>query len=164
MQRSIIRLAGTGTVACLGLLGVAAVPAGATAQTGDATGFSMDLGPAPVGTPANCPFSGGADASFVMLSGTMVGHDSQNKNGDWGGETIEGIAQFDAGGILYTGHLTLWGGGGNNIVGQSEGGFTLTFHGSGSDGTLDLHVTGHNTVSASGNQVGNVQNGSITCS
>jgi hypothetical protein len=162
MQRTIIRLAGAGTVACLGLLGVAVLPAGATAQTGDATGFSMDLGPTP---PANCPFSPGSDLSFVMLSGTMVGHDSQNKNGDWGGDTVQGVAQVTAGDSVYTGHLTLWGGGGNNIVGQSEDGFTLAFHGTGSDdGTLDLHVTGHNTVSASGNQVGNVQNGNITCS
>jgi hypothetical protein len=61
-------------------------------------------------------------------------------------------------------HLTLWGGGGNIVVGQSEGGFTLAFHGTGSDGTLDVHSTGHNTVSASGNQVANQQHGKITCS
>jgi hypothetical protein len=164
MQRTIIRLAGTGTVACLGLLGVAAVPAGATAQTGNVTGLTMDLGPPPVQVPANCPFGQNDDASFLMLSGNGVFHDSQNKNGDWGGSTIEGIAQFTVGTATYVGHLTMWGGGGNNAKGQNEGGQTMTFHGTGPDGTLDVHVNGHGTTSASGNQVGNQLNGTITCS
>jgi hypothetical protein len=164
MQRTIIRLAGTGTVACLGLLGMAALPAGATAQAGNITGLTMDLGPLPVQVPTNCPFGQTDDASILMLSGNGVFHGSENKNGEWGGETIEGIAQFTVGTATYTGHLTIWGGGGNNIVGQKEGGETLTFHGTGQDGTLDVHVTGHSTTSASGNQVGNQLTGTITCS
>jgi hypothetical protein len=161
MKRNIIRLVGTGALACGGLLGLAAMPAGATAQTGDVTGLTMDLGPLPA--PANCPFGQTDDASFTMLSGHGVMHDSTNKNGDWGGETIEGIAQFTVGSATYTGHLTLWGGGGNNAVGQNEGGETLSFHGTGSSGTLDVHFIGHSTTSASGNQSGHMS-GTITCS
>lgn len=163
MQRSIIRLAGTGTVACLGLLGVAAAPAGATAQAGDVTGLTLDLGPPPVAVPANCPFGQTDDASVLMLSGHGVFYGTENPNGDWGGQTIEGTAQFTVGDATYTGHLTTWGGGGNNIKGQNEGGDTLSFHGTGSNGTLDVHVTGHGTTSASGNQSGHMS-GTITCS
>jgi hypothetical protein len=60
--------------------------------------------------------------------------------------------------------LTTWDGGGGNIKGQNEGGNTFTFHGTGPDGTLDIHINGHSTTSASGNQVGNQMNGWITCS
>jgi hypothetical protein len=59
--------------------------------------------------------------------------------------------------------LTTWGGGGNNVVGQSEGGETLSFNGTGTSGTLDVHITGHSTTSASGNQSGHLS-GTITCS
>jgi hypothetical protein len=122
--------------------------------------MTFDLGPSPVGLPSNCPFPNG-DANFVFLSGNGVGHDSTNKNGDWGGETVTGTANFLEGSTLIdTGHLTIWGGGGNNNQGQGEGGFTLNFTGS----SVTIHVNGHNTQSASGNQVGNAGNVQITCS
>jgi hypothetical protein len=163
MQRTIIRLAGAGTVACLGLLGTAALPAGATAQAGDVTGLTMPLGPPPVPVPANCPFGQTDGVSITMLSGHGVMHDSTNKNGDWGGDTLEGIAQFTIGSATYTGHLTMWGGGGVNAMGQNEGGDTLSFHGTGTSGTLDVQISGHSTTSASGNQSGHLS-GTITCS
>lgn len=171
MQRTIIRLAGTGTVACLGLLAAGTAASAAPSQTGSAAGFSQDFGPPPVPVSGSCPFSTSDDASFVMVSGNMVNHGTSNKNGDWGGQTIEGIANFTVGEWTYTGHLTYWDGEGNNAVGQMEFGFTLDFHGSGTGGNLDVHVNGHMTVNASGTTTvdrtpGSVNgpNGSVTCS
>jgi hypothetical protein len=155
-----IRLAGGATLATLGLLGLGAAPAFATAQTFDPTGMTIDIGPSPVGLPSNCPFPNG-DANFVYLNGNGVGHESVNKNGDWGGQTTTGTAQFYEGTTLIdTGHLTIWGGGGNNSRGQTQGGQTLNFVGS----SVTIHVNFHGTISASGNQVGNVLNVQVTCS
>jgi hypothetical protein len=155
-----IRLAGGAALATLGISGLMATPAFAAAQTGDATGIAIDLGPNPAGLPSSCDFPNG-DANFVFLSGHVVTHDTTNKNGDWGGETGTGIAQFLEGStVIDTGHLTLWGGGGNNSTGQNEGGMTLNFVGS----TVTIHVNTHGTVSASGNEVGNVGNVHVTCS
>lgn len=162
---SIIRSAGA--VGAAGLVaaavGLSATPAFAAAQTGSAAGFPFDLGPSPVGLPASCPFANG-DANFVFLSGSTVQHDTANKNGDWGGATAEGTAQFyEDSTPLYQGHLTLWEGGGNNAQAQTEQGFTLDFHGSGPAGTLHIHVNGHGTTNAHGVQTANVQNISISC-
>jgi hypothetical protein len=155
-----IKLAGGAALATLGLLGLGAAPAFATAQTSDATGVTMDIGPSPVGLPPSCTFPNG-DANFVFLSGHQVEHDSTNKNGDWGGQTLTGIAQFYEGSTLIdTGHLTIWDGGGGNVKGQDEGGQTLNFVGS----VVTIHATFHGTTSASGNTVGNVQNIQVTCS
>ncbi len=157
---AMLRLAGGGFLACLGLTGVAVVPASASAQTFDATGTPFDLGPSPVGLPANCPFPNG-DANFLFLSGHGVGHDTSNKNGDWGGETITGTAQFfEDSTLIDVGQLTLWEGGGNNAKGQNEGGLTLNFSGS----SVTIHVNAHQTQSASGNSVGNALNVQVTCS
>jgi hypothetical protein len=84
-----------------------------------------------------------------------------NRNGDWGGETISGTAQFSEGTTLVdTGHLTIWDGGGGNVKGQDEGGQTLNFVGS----LVTIHVVFHGTTSASGNMVGNVLNVQVNCS
>jgi hypothetical protein len=145
-------------------MGLGAAPAFAAAQTGSAAGLPFDLGPSPVGLPANCPFAND-DANFVFQSGNTVQHDSTNKNGDWGGATAEGTAIFYENTTpLYEGHLTLWEGGGNNAQQQAEQGFTLDFHGSGAGGNLALHVDGHGTVNAHGTPTANVQNVSISCS
>jgi hypothetical protein len=135
----------------------------ALAQTGSAAGMPFDLGPSPVGLPANCPFPNG-DANFIFQSGTVVQHDSSNKNGNWGGMTAEGAAEFyDGTTPLYQGHLTLWEGGGNNAQAQSENGFTLDFNGSGAAGTLHVHVDAHGTTNNAGAQTANHQNISISC-
>jgi hypothetical protein len=60
--------------------------------------------------------------------------------------------------------LTEWGGGGNNAAAQTEGGFTLTFNGSGPAGTLTIHVTSHTTTNNSGTPTATVQNVNVTCS
>jgi hypothetical protein len=110
----------------LGACGLVASPAFATpGQTGSVAGLTFDLGPSPVGLPASCPFAND-DANFVFLSGNGVMHGSSNKNGDWGGETATGTAQFyendgENNVLIDTGHLTIWGGGGNNAKGQSVG-------------------------------------------
>src|ERR1700722_6296782 len=162
---SIIRSAGALGAAGLiaAAMGFSAAPAFGAAQTGSAVGFPFDLGPSPVGLPASCPFANG-DANFVFLSGTTVQHDTSNKNGDWGGATAEGTAQFYEGATpLYQGHLTLWEGGGNNAHAQSENGFTLDFNGSGAAGTLHIHVDPPGPTNNAGNPTANHQNVSISC-
>ena len=155
-----IKLAGGVTVATLGVLGLGAAPAFATAQTFDATGTVFPIDPSPVGLPSNCTFPNDP-AHFVFLDGHGVAHDSSNKNGDWGGETLTGTAQFyEDSTLIDTGHLTIWGGGGNNSKGQFESGTTLNFIGS----VVTIHANFHGTTSASGNNVGNVQNIQVTCS
>ena len=94
---SIVRSAGalgaTGLLAAT--LGFGAAPAFGAAQTGSAAGMPFDLQSSPVGLPASCPFPND-DANFVFQSGTIVQHDSTNKNGDWGGATAQGTAIVDA--------------------------------------------------------------------
>lgn len=157
---------------------------GALAAAGhpNPVGHVIDIGPDPVGLPGNCPFPNN-DASFLVTSGNAVGHETSNKNGDWGGFTFEGTVTFretpysgfDSNGnpidtgapvSLYTGHLTYWEGGGNNATGQNEGGGTVNFSGTSLSGsaTLRIHANFHGTMSSSGNTVGNVLNVSVTCS
>jgi hypothetical protein len=175
MQRIIIRLAGTGTVACLGLLGAAAAPASAApGQTSSAAGFTFGVPGIPVPISGPCPFGNGDAVSFVVTSGTMTNHGVMNKNGSWGGQTVEGTTTLSVAGSTYTGHMTYWNGGGTNVVGtevgQSEGGLTLDFHGSGSAGNVDVHLNGHMTVNNNGTTTvdntpgGNGLNGAVTCS
>lgn len=126
-------------------------------------------GPPPpfVTIPGNCPAWLSTDSwSLNFVSGNSVSHGTENKNGDWGGGTAEGPAELtsSAGTVEYAGHATDWGGGGNNSGGQSEGGFTFTFHGSGPAGTLDIHVDQHSTTNNAGTPTSNVQNISVTCS
>jgi hypothetical protein len=142
------------------MLVLAAGPALAAAQTFDATGIPFELGPSPVGLPSNCLFAND-DANFVFLSGNGVNHGTANKNGDWGGETIEGTAVFYEGSApIDTGHLTFWGGGGNNLKGQSTNGFTFNFAGS----IVSIHVNGQFTTNAAGTPTASVQNVHVTCS
>ena len=141
-----------------------ATPAFATpGQTGSVAGMPFDLGPSPVGLPTSCSFPND-DANFVFLSGSYVAHESTNKNGDWGGLTAQGTAEFYEGDTpLFQGHLTLWEGGGNNAQGQNEGGFTLDYHGTGATGTLQIHVDGHMTTNANGTPTANIQHVNVTC-
>ena len=162
---TIVRPARVGSLAA-GMVAAAllsASPALASAQTGDAAGFPFDLGPSPVGV-GSCPFANG-DANFVYLSGHSVQHGSSNKNGDWGGGTLEGTAQFYEGTTpLYVGHLTIWQGGGNNSTGQSEGGLTINFTGTGAGGSLSIHANVHMTTNAAGTPTASVANISVSCS
>jgi hypothetical protein len=136
----------------------------ATAQHSSAAGMPFDIGPSPVGLPANCPFANG-DANFVFLDGNTVQHGTSNANGDWGGQTAEGTAVFSEGTTpLYQGHLTIWGGGGNNASGQTETGFTLNFSGTGACGSLSIHANAHMTTNNAGTPTANVTNVSVTCS
>jgi hypothetical protein len=117
--------------------------------------------------PANCPAFLSTDTwTLAFVSGTAVFHDTTNKNGDWGGFTATGQATLTTSDntVQYAGHLTEWGGGGNNSGAQSEGGFTLTFNGSGIAGNLTIHVASHTTTNNGGTPTANVQNTSVTCS
>jgi hypothetical protein len=134
--------------------------ASATAQTADATGMTFDLGPSPVGLPSNCTVPNN-DANFVFTSGSAVFHESTNNNGDWGGETVQGTANFyEDSTLIATGHLTIWGGGGNNARGQNEGGLTLNF----SSPSVSIHVNFHGTVNANGTPTANQTNVVVSCS
>ena len=161
---SVVRSAGAAALIAAAAIGLYASPAFASAQTGSIpAGTPFDIGPSPVGLPPSCPFPND-DANFVFLSGNQVQHETQNANGDWGGMTMEGIAVFYENTTpLYQGHLTIWGGGGNNGKAQSEGGMTLDFHGTGQGGTLQLHANFHSTTNANGQPTANVQNISISC-
>jgi hypothetical protein len=135
----------------------------AAASHTSAAGMAIDLGPAP-SLPANCPFPN-ADANFIFSNGNTVSHDTSNKNGDWGGFTAEGTATFyEDTTPWYTGHLSMWGGGGNNAKSQNENGSTMDFHGTGAAGSLDIHANFHATFNAAGTMTANVQNIKITCS
>jgi len=119
--------------------------------------------------PANCPSFLSTDSwSLDFVSGNAVSHGTSNKNGDWGGGTAEGQAVLTTsdGTARYAGHLTEWGGGGQNSpdgTKQTEGGFTLTFNGSGSAGSLSIHTDGHSTTNNSGTPTANHQNVTLTC-
>jgi len=132
------------------------------AEHGPAAGFDMDLG---VHTPPpNCPFSTG-DLNVLWDSGSVVQHEETNNNGDWGGITVQGSAEFQVDGTTwYTGHATFWGGGGNNKAGQTEGGLTLTFTGTGDAGSLALHVNGHMTTNNAGTPTADTKNVQVVCS
>jgi hypothetical protein len=137
-------------------------------SNGSAAGTPIDLGPNASGLPSNCPFPND-DANLVLIDGNSVSHGTMNANGDWGGGTTEGTATFyENDGTTntpwYTGHLTTWDGGGNNAKSQNEGGDTLTFHGTGAAGTLDIHANFHSTFNAAGTPTANVLNVKITCS
>ena len=147
-------------VAVLATTVIGAPAAFATAVTGPAAGMTFDLGPDPMGLPSNCPFPN-SDANFVFLAGSTVSHDSSNKNGDWGGQTAQGPAAFyEDSTAIATGHLTIWGGGGNNAKGQNEGGLTLNF----TSPSLTIHVNFHGTVNANGTPTANATNVQVTCS
>lgn len=156
-RRSKVAIVAVGTLAAAL---VAAPGAQATAVTGSAAGMTLDLGPSPVGLPSNCPFPNG-DANLLFLSGNTVSHESTNNNGDWGGMTAEGQATFFEGTTaITTGHLTVWGGGGNNARGQNEGGFTLNFTSS----SLTIHVNAHQTTNANGAPTASVDDVQVVCS
>jgi hypothetical protein len=126
-------------------------------------------GPPPpfVSIPSNCPAFLSTDTwTLDFVSGKAVFHGTTNKNGTWGGFTAQGqavLATSDST-VQYAGHLTEWGGGGNNSGGQTEGGFTLDFNGSGIAGNLSIHVDSHSTTNNSGTPTANVQNVKVTCS
>jgi hypothetical protein len=155
------------SVACVALAAVvlsAPSPAVAAAQAGSAAGLTFDLGPSPVGLPANCPFGNG-DGNFVYLDGNAVAHTVANANGDRGGDTSEGTAEFLIGSDpLYQGHLVIHGGGNANAKAETMQGFTLDFQGSGSVGALSIHVTFHVTTDAQGVPAAHTQLVNIRCS
>ena len=158
----IVRSTAAAGIITAAAVGWSASSAFAAAQTGSAAGVPFDLGSSSTGLPANCPFPNG-DANFVFLSGSMVQHDTTNANGDWGGMTIEGVAQFYEGTTpLYQGHLTIWEGGGNNAKAQTEGGLTLAFE-SGGGGALRIHVDFHSTTNAQGTPTAGQLNVQVSC-
>ena len=132
-------------------------------------------GPPPlfVSVPSNCPAFLSTDGwALNFVDGNAVSHGTLNKNGDWGGFTATGPAVLTAsdGTVEYTGHATEWGGGGQNSnpggnpTQQSEGGFTLHFNGSGTAGSVSIHVDQHSTTNNNGTPTSNVFNATVSCS
>jgi len=159
---------------------VAAAPAAFAGQNQHVNSLVFPLGGGGSGPPPGCPVQTGPNA-IVSSGGNGVMHESTNKNGDWGGQTYEGDATFESvpGGFdtngnpvgpvtpLYEGHLTLWGGGGNNKAGQTEGGLTLTYQGSAisasaPSATIHIHIDGHMTTNNSGTTTANTMHVSCT--
>jgi hypothetical protein len=119
----------------------------------------------------NCPSlisSGTWTLDFV--SGNAVSHQTSNKNGGWGGASAEGPAVLTAtsdGAVQYSGHLQNRGNSGNNSLtgnNQSVNDFTLDFNGSGTVGSISIHVNNHVTTDNSGAVTSLFETGSISCS
>lgn len=172
---------------CVGMVAFTPGLASAKATHPSFKTFIFALGQAPPGLiPKSCDaLVNVTDAfGFLIANGNAVTHTETNKNGGWGGETFEGTATFEEtstlsftnttqGSVqaafaeathLASGHLHLWGGGGNNAKGQAETGFTLQFHGTTSSGaSITIHINSHSNVSASG-KTHTHSNTSVSCS
>lgn len=172
------RLAGASALACAGFVGFSGISASAANFTHGPPSTLMEptpegLMPAfptvpvpPPAVPGNCPFVGTeVFISFVPGEGNGVVHGTSNNNGDWGGATGEGpgVLTDGEGNVLYSGHLTEWGGGGNNAQLQNEGGFTLSFTGTGADGAITVNANQHSTTNAKGVPTSNLFNVAIVC-
>jgi hypothetical protein len=122
--------------------------------------------------PPSCTALVSFPAAFSSDDVNGVQHGTVNKNGGWGGETYTGDATLyslngdgSLGAAQYVGHVTEWDGGGNNSGGQSEGGFTLDFHGTSvanPSQTLQIHGNGHVTTNNGGIQTAAFMN--VRCS
>jgi len=129
-------------------------------------------GPIPpfVSVVGNCPDFVATDSWILnFVSGNAHSHFTANKNGDWGGGTAEGQAEFTTsdGTVQYAGHLTEWFGQGSNSptdANQTEMGFTLDFHGTGIAGNLAIHANQHVTTNNAGTTTSNIINATVTCS
>lgn len=163
----ILRWLATGA---LMMIGVAIPSSVASANSGaqqlSATIFNPVItGPAPVPLPSNCPFPNDSNFSLNFISGNAVVYGTSNANGNWGGGNAEGTAIFTEGDtVLYTGHLHVWFGGGNNAKAQNEQGFTLDFNGAGAGGTIAIHANTHVTTNANGTTTSNLTDIRVTCS
>jgi hypothetical protein len=124
--------------------------------------------PPPFVTVTNCPsFILSGDWLLNFVSGNAVSHFTSNNNGDWGGATAEGqavLSKVSDGTAQYSGHLQVWGGGGNNPGNQTMNGFTVNFQGSGTAGSILIHANMHVTTNNTGTTTANVASGSLTCS
>jgi hypothetical protein len=125
-------------------------------------------GPIPpfVTVQGSCPGFLSTDSwALNFVDGKAVSHFTENKNGGWGTFTAQGPAVLTSSDetVQYAGHATEWGGGGNNSGGQSEGGFTLNFNGSGLAGTISIHANQHSTTNNAGTPTSNVFSATVTC-
>jgi hypothetical protein len=144
--------------------------------TDPSCGFTEALtGPPPpfVTVPSSCPAWFSTDNwAVIFTGGNAVNHGTINKNGDWGGGTAEGPAVLETsdGTVQYTGHATVWGGGGQNSnpggppTQQSVNGFTVHFNGSGPSGSITIHADVHSTTNNAGVLTANVFHAQVTCS
>jgi len=104
--------------------------------------------------PDTNPCSGVPGTVTITYNGVI--HTTQNDNGFHITGTFTGDFVFvpdDPAQPTYTGHFTNWFGFNANQR-NFTGTFTFSVHGKGSDGSrLDFHVTGHDSMSASGHVI-----------
>lgn len=85
----------------------------------------------------------------LTITYNEVEHESPDNNGgDHATFTQTGTFTFvqDSDGVTFTGHFTVWGGFNSNSGGTNADTFTLTVHGTGSDGsTINAHEVSHTT-------------------
>lgn len=165
------------TIASVALYSPSALAASSTTNfTGHCDPSSPDCGFNPVITgppppfvtiPSNCPGFLSSDTwTLDFTGGNSVGHFTANNNGDWGTGTAQGQADLATSDhiVRYSGHLTVWFGGGNNKAGQTDGGFTLAYNGTGAAGSLSIHVASGSTTNNAGTPTGSHTNVTVTCS
>jgi hypothetical protein len=172
-MKRVIHFAGAGAVAFIGVVGLSGVAGATAAQKLPATVFNPAItGPPPPGVtiPANCPAFLSSDSwSLNFVSGNGVGYGTMNKNGDWGGGNAEGVGVLSTSDCtpVYQGHLHVWfGQGENSLTGanQTETGFTLSFNGTGSPGSLTINAHMHSTTNNAGTPTANVFGATVSCS
>lgn len=157
----IMRFAGTGALACIGVLGTSATGAFAAATHLPAAELGpISMGPLPPAGPGvkvsgDCPgflFTVTESVTFVFSSGSAVLYGPAS-NPNTNGGNVQGIATVtftSATGSVdgtYVGHTHLWFGQNVNNKGQSYFGQTASLQDNGTDGT-----TGSLTVTASGGE------------
>jgi hypothetical protein len=168
--RQALALVGLTALVALAATGSAFADAGTQNGTTHNSVFFFPLGGA--NAPASCTALISFPAAFFSADVNGVQHGTFNNNGGWGGETYTGLATLYAlnddgslGAAQYVGHVTEWDGGGNNKAGQSEGGFTLSFHGtsvSDPTQTLQINGNGHLTTNNAGVLTASFMN--VSCS
>jgi hypothetical protein len=169
--RSLGRLVAACALAGTGLLAWTA-PAGASAQQVPAATFNPVIGgvgfPPFVTVVGHCPsfFTDGVSTwSLDFVAGNAHFYGTSNKNGDWGGGNAEGEAILsDNGAPVYDGHAHIWFGGGNNAGGQTETGFTVSYQGAGTPGSIQINGNGHTTTNNNGTTTSDFKSATVTCS
>lgn len=172
-MKSMIRMICVFALACAGLMGIWVTGASATATTFPAAGLSLDLGPAPPsGTPGvkvkgDCPsFLFNDDIGLTFTSGNAVSYGPTPNPMTFGGNAEgNGVLTDNGSATSYQGHLHAWFGVNVNPTGnaQNYNGTTVSFHGSGPAGSIQLNASFGGGSSASGRPTDWVQL-DISCS
>jgi hypothetical protein len=145
------------------VLGASSSAALATATQFPAAGLTIDLGPLPppskgIDVVGNCPsFAFTDNVALQFTSGTAHNYGPGPNPGTFGGNAEGNGTLLDNGSPAgYTGHLHAWFGVNINPTGnlQNYNGETVSFHGSGPAGSIQINASFGGGSSASGNPTG----------